>query len=263
MREIIGLQAAVAELGELYGIAKGFKALQVAAESELLPRTEAIASRLRSLVRHDQLDQVAVDDAAAEISDLLGRWEDALEELHASPTYRTVLDAWQAGDHRALVDLLPRVFAGLRPVATPPRLFRGFSVSSGRRRPGTSPFLTARAAADKIAALRREGIRVEDGGDWWDAELAHLMLFDDPAATDNPVALCFRAEQLGVPVFCVDGDPAYRIYSRELHAPFSVVLEREAEDEWWQASEEPYAAFRDALAAELRTRGIDVEGIGP
>jgi len=262
VREIIGLQAAVGELGELYPIAKAYESLHDAAENDLLPRTETLASRLRSLLRHDQLDRRAVDEAAAEISELLDRWRSALEEVRGGTAYRAALDAWQCGDQRALVDLLPRVFAGLRPVSAPERLFRGFSVSSGRRRPGTSPFLSAPAAAERIAEIARDGIQVGGEGEWWDVELAYLELFDDPAAVDDPVTLSYRGRELGAPVFAVAGDHSYRVYGPVLRAPFSISLEEAAEDEWWEASDRPYAEFRDALAEELRARGIEVDVVG-
>lgn len=270
-REIIGLEAALGELGELYGGAKRFRALGAQAEGELLPRIEAIAAHLRSLVRQDTLDASSVDAAAAEISALRARWQNALDEVRAGDAYRAALEAWHAGRQDRLRELLPAVLAGLQAVDPPPRLFLGVSLSSGRRRPGTSPFLAPREAAEKVEAIRRQGIPVDENqrvrpgaavDDWWDAELAHHELYDDQDAVESPLALTYAGPELGLPVFAVAGELGFRLfrlYPRVLAAPFSIALRAEAEDEWWQALEEPYAAFRDALAAELRARGFAVE----
>ena len=260
VQELIGFEAALGELGALYVAAQGFALLRPEAEAELLPRTEEIGARLRAHLRRSGLDPTTVDSAARDIAALRDRWQKKLADLRASATYQQALAAWKAGDPHKLVDLLPQVIADLAPVMAPPPLFFGVSAAPGRRRPGTSPFLTPAACAQKIAAYRDTGVTTDArGSDWWDTELSYLDLVDDPEALESPIALRFDAAQLGAPVFAAASDPGFRVYSPVLRAPFSVVLQEEADDEWWQAYDESFAEFREALATELRALGIRAE----
>ncbi len=260
VRELIGFEAALAELGALYVAAEGFAPLRPEAAAELLPDMEKIGARLRAQLRRGGLDPTTVESAARDIAALRARWQKKLADLRASPLYRQALAAWEAGDAAALVALLPQVIADVAPVPAPPALFFAVSATSGRRRPGTSPFLTPTACAEKIVAYREAGITPNArSGNWWDRELAYLDLADHPDVLENPIALRFDAQQLGVPVFGAAGDPGFRLYSPALRAPFSVVLQEEADDEWWQAYDESYAQYRDAVILELRALGIRAE----
>jgi hypothetical protein len=59
-------------------------------------------------------------------------------------------------------------------------------------------------------------------------------------------------------LFALVDEPTYRLFTPGLQAPLNVVLAADATDEWWQAYDESYAAFREALCRELATRGLEV-----
>lgn len=258
VRELIGFEAALAELGALYVAAQGFAPLRPVAAVELLPCMEEIGARLRAQFRRGGLDPTTVESAARDIAALRARWQKKLADLRASALYREAVAAWEAGDAAALVAFLPQVIADVTPVPPPPALFFAVSAASGRRRPGAPPFLTPTACAQKIAAYREKGVAPNArGDDWWNRELAYLDLADHPEVLENPIALRFDAMQLGVPVFAAAGDHGFRLYSPALRAPFSVILQEEADDEWWQAYDQSYAQYRDAVVSELRALGIN------
>jgi hypothetical protein len=254
---LIAFEAALAELGALYVVAKDFRPLRARAESALLPASAALGSRLRRLVRQKALDEAAVDAAARDIATLRQEWRQALEGLRASDLYQSCLTAYGMQDHRQLAAWIPQLVANCDHAPTPPPLSYALSPSSGRRRPGSSPFLTPAACAAHIAGLRDDGIVADHNGtDWWETELIPLTLARDEAAFDSPLALRFAPATIGVPVFQMTGTEIFRIYAPCLRAPFEVVLQDEVDDEWWQAFAGSYASWRDALVAALETRHI-------
>jgi hypothetical protein len=258
-RELIGLEAAIAELGSLYRAAKEFVALRAAAEEELRLGTERLAADLRAHVRHDTLDADVVDRTAAYVATLRTRWQQVLEELRSSADYREACDAWRDGNFAKLGELLPRLFADVRPVPAPAELFLDLSPSAGRRG-GTSPFQSAEECTRRILAWRDEGIATrERGGDWWRADLAHLELVDGEDLLENPIGVRFDGGSLPAALFVVgDDDRTYRLYGSRIRAPFSVVIREESDDAWWQAAESSYEEFRDELVSRLRGAGLSV-----
>jgi hypothetical protein len=256
---LIAFEAALAELSGLYVVAKEFRPLRQRAETELLPATAELGARLRRGVRRSELNDRIVDAAAREISLLRETWRRALAELHASDLYQSSLSAYGEQDHRLLSDLIPRLFAGCSSAVNPPPLYYALSPSSGRRRPGSSPFLTPDVCAARITQLRVDGLGAERGGtEWWETELTSLTFACDPAALDTPLALCFAPGDLPVAVFRMDDGDTFRVYAPRVHAAFCVVLQEEVDDEWWQAFSGSYVTWRDALAHELRVRAIPV-----
>jgi hypothetical protein len=259
-RELIGLEAAIAELGALYVTAKEFAPLRAAAEGELRRGAERLAADLRAHVRHDTLDPAVVDRTAAAVAALRARWQQALEELRSSADYREACAAWQEGDTARLAALLPRIFAEVRPVTPPPRLYFDVPLSAGRRG-GSSPFLSAEDAAKRILGWRDEGLAARERSDeWWRADLAYVELVEDLDLLESPAGLCLDGGGLAAHVFTSGGDdPAYRLYGRRIRAPFSVILRAESDDAWWDAAESSYEEFRDELASRLRAAGLAVD----
>jgi len=258
--QLIALQAALGELGALYVVAVSFVPLREAAEAKFLPETAALGAQLRKHLREGRMDDVAVDAAARGIAALRVHWHQQLEMLRDSVLYQESLAAWETDQSERLATLLPRLIAGIEPTESPPILFYGVSLASGRRHPGGRPFLSPEACAQKVAAYRSEGIPAEaTGKEWWDTELASITFTDDPEALDSPVALRVDPAQTRTPVFLVAGESTFRIYTRVLKIPFTVTLHEEATDEWWQAFEESYQDYRVALAKHLEQDGLVIE----
>jgi hypothetical protein len=254
---LIALEAAVAELGTLYTVARGFTALQAAAEGELLPQVSALGSRLRALVRDARLSQTEIDAAARDVLALRSQWRAALEELRTSSLYQHTLRA-HADDRQAdLARLVPGVFAGLRCVQPASALYFPVSPASGRRRPNASPFLDAPECASRLASLVADGLQPDlSGSEWWDTDLPWLLCADTIAALETPLALRLQPGEVRVAVFAAADDPTYRVFTPRLRAAFEVVAATEATDEWWEAYEESYGSFRHSLAGELAAHGV-------
>ena len=254
--QLIALEAAVAELGTLYTVARGFAALQARAEAELLPQLSTLSARLRGLARTARLTDDELDAAAHQIVAVGSVWRLALEQVRASAEYERARAAFAEDRQDALAEVLPRIFAGLHVLRPVPSLYFSVSPASGRRRPGASPFLSPPECADKIVRVIAEGLTPEaNGGEWWEHDLPSIACADDPAALETPIWLRLDAADVRVCVFNSHDDPGLRLYTPRLRAPMSVGLAADATDEWWEAYEESYRAFRGALEKELGARG--------
>jgi len=254
--QLIALEAAQAELGTLYAAARSFAALHARAEGDLLPQLSSLGSRLRRLVRNARLTAGEIDAATREILSIRTTWRAALEEVRASAAYQQTLLAFTADRQDALGKLIPQVFAGLHLTSFPPALYAPVSPSTGRRRPGSSPFLNATECADRILHMLTRGYEPLAGGtEWWDRELPSIVCANDLAGLETPIALTLAAPDIHAAVFLSDDDSSFRLFTQRLGGPFSIVLAAEASDEWWEAYEDSYRDFRDAVRDELAARG--------
>jgi hypothetical protein len=261
--QLIAFEAALMELGTLYSVGRSFVALRADAEGKLLPCLLELGSKLRGLVRTAQLSADEIDRASGEIIRLRAFWRTALEEVRSAKPYREALKAWAADDQDALARLIPRIVAGVHVLRPAPTLFFPVSPSSGRRRPGNAPFLSAAECADRIAHFLAVGIQPDSGGsEWWERELSYLICADTLCALETPIALRWAVPDPSLALFTAADEPTCRIFTPRLQATMSVVLAADATDEWWQAYDESYAAFREALRHELAARGLRVEDLG-
>jgi hypothetical protein len=254
--QLIALEAAQAELGTLYTVARSFTALEAQAEADLLPRLSALGSQLRMLLRSSRLGEREIEQAAEQIHSLRTRWRSRLDEVRTSAAYQRALGALTRDSQGELAELIPQVFSGLRLVHPVPALYFAVSPSTGRRRPGASPFLGAAECADRILQILADGISPDgSGAEWWEHELPSISCADSPAALDTPVSLRLVGADAPAAVFAVVDQPSFRIFTPRLQAPMSIALAADETDEWWQAYEQSYRSFRDALQRELALRG--------
>jgi len=262
--QLIALEAAQAELGTLYAVARSFTALHGRAEAELLPCLTGLGSRLRGRLRKAQLTEDEIAAAASAILTLRSEWQAALKGVRTSALYQRALTAFAADQQNEIADLIPQVFAGLQRVLQPPAtLYFPVSPSSGRRRPGSSPFLSAAECADRILRLLADGLEPEAGGtEWWQRDLPSISCADHASALETPIALGLVASAVRVAVFATADEPYYQIFTPRLRAPMSIVLATEAADEWWEAYQDSYREFRDTLTHELTARGYTA-ALGP
>jgi hypothetical protein len=255
--EIIALETALRDLARLYESALLFTPLRARAENDLMPQMNRIGASLRHAVRARELEPVAVETAARELHALTDGWQRALDEIRTGDIYNACVSAYVRRDQHALCQLLPQLFAGLAVMPRPhAELYYPLSVAAPRRRPGAQPFLTPAAAAESIVCYA-DGIEPEDSGaGWWEETLRAVLVAEEPAALDSAVTLAVDLRARELPIFRADGEVTLRIYTPRLEAPFHVLLAREAADEWWESSAQPYAEFRDALCELLEARGI-------
>jgi len=254
--QIIALEAALADLSDLYAVTRNFTALQSGAEAELLPRIYAIGARLRSLVRAGNLDDAAIDRNATEILACATQWRGALGEIRGSPLYQRAVHDVASARQATLAEVIPQVFARVRVVQPAPSLYFPVSPSGGRRRPGSSPFLSPADCADKIMQLLADGIEPDvETAEWWERELPSIVCADTPAGVESPIVLCVAAAAVPVTVFADIDAATLRVFTPRLRAPMSVLLARDATDEWWEAYQDSYHVFRVALQQHLAARG--------
>lgn len=246
----------MAELSALYAVARGFTALQMRAETELLPQLSAFGGHLRSLVRRNQLTGEEIDAASRQILSTRSEWQAALEGIHTSVQYQHALAAFDGDRQEELAIVIPQICADHQLLKRVPALYFPISPSSGARRPGNSPFLSAPACADMLVQVVQDGIAPEVAGTaWWQRELPPIECGENAAALDTPIALRLDASDVHVAVFAVSDGASLHIFTPRLRAPLTIVLAAEATDEWWEAYQDSYRVFRDALGHELAARG--------
>ena len=254
--QVIALQAALTDLSDLYSIARSFAALQARAEGDLLPRIHTLGARLRRLVRAGQLSDAAINQTATEVLGLAAHWRSELDGLRCSLEYQRAVRAVAADQQTELADVIPRVLAGLGVVRPAPSVYFPVSPSTGRRRPGSSPFLGAPECADKILQILGDGI-VPDlhEAEWWERDLPSIACADTPAGLETPIALHLAAAEVRATVFMETDVATLRVFATRVRGPMSIVLASDATDEWWEAYQDSYRTFRDALQQQLTTRG--------
>jgi len=257
--QIIALEAALSDLSDLYAIGRTFTALQARAEGEWLPRLNALGAGLRRRLRSGELDDAAIERTATEILGYAALWRSELEALRSSPVYLRALRAVAENRQGELAEVIPAVFALLHVVRPVPSLHFPVSPTAGRRRPGASPFLSPAECADRIGQLMAAGIpSVSGSADWWERELPSIACSDTAAGLETPIALRVAAADVRVTVSADAHLATLRVFASRLCAPMTVVLARDATDEWWEAYEDSYRSFRDALEQELAARGQKV-----
>lgn len=254
---LVALEAALAELGGLYTAARNFTALEAKADKDLLPRLTRLSARLRALHRGSGISEEDIDAASRDVIELRAGWLAALDTIRASALFRDARRAFDADDQEALARLIPQIFAGFERKPAPAVARFGVSAAVRRRGPGTSPFLSPEACAEKIADTVAEGVAPHvTADDWWLIELPSLHLADSLPDLDTPFAVSLPASEITAVVFATDVEVGYRIFTPRLEGTFAVEIASTVDDEWWQAFEQPYEDFRAQLETELASRGI-------
>ena len=142
------------------------------------------------------------------------------KQVRASPVYHAAQAALAADRQEDLARLLPQILAAIEVVQPASTLFFPVSPSSGQRRPGASPFLSARQCADHIAEMLAAGVLAEEtGSEWWERDWPCIVCADDPEALDTPIALRLERPDCGAAVFAMNDEPTFRIFTRRLRAP--------------------------------------------
>lgn len=254
---MIALEHAIADLSRRYTAARLFQPLAAQAESELLPRINALGRELRSLRRRGAIGEADLQPVTTEILGLATDWESALQSLRGSSLYREARAAVASGDIHATHELLPRIFAEIEPVPRLPCLYLPFEPSSGRRRPGHSPFLSPAECAQRLHGLLANGVQAEvQGEDWWDRDFPYIACGITSTSLEQPIWLRADTRDRRLALFAVRGGSTHRLYAPRLEAPLQVGIDAAAGDEWWLAYDGSYADFRARLTAELRNRSV-------
>jgi len=203
------------------------------------------------------MGQSDIDDASREIIELRTGWQTALDEIRQSSHFADARRAFEADDQEALASLVLNIFAGHQRVPVPATAHFGVSVAVRRRGPGSSPFLTPEACAEKIERSVRQGlVPAVEAHDWWLADLPPIHLATSLADLDSPFAVRLPGSEITAAVFASDAEFGYRIFTPRLCGDFVVEIATAVDDEWWQALEEPFEEFRTRVQARLASDGV-------
>lgn len=252
---LIAFEAAIQELANIQAVAARYRDLERQAGA-LLGELQDLGRTLRQANRRGIFGDDVVEEAVSRIRRLRQEWHGHLAALRASDLYRGALEAYAADDQRRLGELLPALFAGLRREDAPLPFYRPIALTTHRRAAG-SPFRTADAVAEDLDRLRHEGLEPRAvGRDWWDLDLPALSLAGELGDVDSTAALAIESVPPATAIFR-EGESVV-IFTPRLRAGVSVVLADSSDDAWYEAAEGSYEEYRDALARELRRRGIDL-----
>jgi hypothetical protein len=254
---VTALEAAMADTGALLVRAERYRAGVEAARGTLAPEAFRLGDGARALHRRGSLDGEAARALLARARALGARIEAVLADVRAAPEYIAAVTAVAAGDHAAL-RLLPQVFVGLEPVATPPALY--YALAWRRRgRARAVPDLVAEVLRARDEGLTPEGDDLSRGAD---AQLPAVTLLDAPP-DDEPAALMLDAARLGPRVLRLADTGEYLVHVPALRALAGVHVADALPADELEAGSEDYARFRAELVAALERAGVPVTTPGP
>lgn len=250
----MALEATLADTGALLVQLDKFRAGRPL-HADLLREAMTIGDRARRHLRAQALDATADAALTVEATALRARVQQALDEIRESAVHRDAVAAHASGNHHALADLLPRLFAGLTPISAPPYLWWAVPwLRRNRPRPAIDlAALVGQLATDGIepdADIMAPGL---------DAALPAVPLDSTPTEAD-PLLLRWSAADVPPAVFRLDDTGAILVHVPRLVAPFTVVLpETLDEDELGEVSVD-HPRYRRELADALAAVPVPVAG---
>ena len=193
---------------------------------------------------------------------MAARLETATDEVLVAGTAHALREAAAAGRTTDAAQLAAQLFAGLiRPVAAPAHLYAGVSARR-RARSGGETLVHPGALAEEIAARNRDGLGPASG----------ITSAEDGPVLPEPIALAPSFAACGAEIVLrrptldlADGlleDTAsgdLLLFSTRIAGPFTVLLARAADDEWWAASATPFSTYCTELAGALERLGVASE----
>lgn len=250
------------ELTDLYESASRFRHLASDCERAFADGLR-VADGVRRAARQGHRDRPDASDCEA-LAVPVRRLQEMLRDLEGSASLGDFRRAIAGGEAARAAQLACEVFAGLKPADPPPEAgYRGLAVRErGRRGEGIihHDALAARLAMEIEGGLSPALARTGDG-----ERSLSIADLPEPIALSpsfdgcgSEVALRIGLERSDVPVLLQEQTGDLWIFRPRLAGPLSVVLAREADDEWWAASPVPYAAYATALEGALASRSIAV-----
>jgi hypothetical protein len=249
------LEAAIADTGLLLIELEKFRVAPTSPAATMRADALGLGDRARRLHRTGTLDDRAVAALVHEARAIVERLRRTLQDIRDAPAYRAAVAAHQAGDHAALVTLLPDLLVGLEPVPDPPALYHPVTWLRRNR-----PRSAADVAGD-VAHLRDAGIVAVGEATAWgsDPELPAVQLLAAQPAGD-PIALSFDPEALPPAVFRLRETDEHLVHVPVLRAPFRAVLPPRLDpDELGEVSVD-HARYRGLLLDALERVGVPVRG---
>jgi hypothetical protein len=251
------LEGAIADTGALLVRVQKYRRGTEPEGAALAREALALGDAARRLHRQGALDAAAARRLLDEARALATRLHALLAAVRDAPEYRSAVTAHAAGDHATLARLLPAIFAGLEPVATPGDLFAPVAwLWRGRLRPVAD--VVAEVVAARIEGLAAEGDDLSPGAD---AQLPAVVLAADPPA-DDPVVLRLPAGSVAPPVHRLLDTGEHLVHVPRLRTPTVVLLAPHLElEEQLRVEITPaeWTDYRAKLAAALAAAAVPVE----
>jgi hypothetical protein len=244
---------------ERHAVASRLKSTVALAE-QTLTMALRVGDGVRRALRNGTADRPNEDDCR-QLEDLATRLEAATDEALVARTAQALREAAAAGRTTEAAQLAAQLFAGLvRPAALP--LFVYVGLTARRRARSGETLVHPAALAEEIAARNRDGLGPASGitpaeeGPVLPEPIALAASFDSSA---SEIALRRPTLELadGLLEDTASGD--LLVFSARIAGPFTVLLAREADDEWWAASSTPYASYCAELVSALTRLGIAAE----
>jgi hypothetical protein len=217
-------------------------------------------SRVTALVRRANrdpggagLDLDAMARAVESSADAVRR---LLDEFHASPTYRALLEALERDDTEASRRLVGAVFADVEPTTPAGELHLPLSAKRGEG------LLDPEAAGEAVGRMARQGIEPQPGpGVGADSSVRPIRFYDGVTGVDAAVWVIVAGEDVRAPAFRAPDLGEVLVYARRLEVPFSAGLRRESPDDWIEIRAGGYPPYRESCRAHIRARGVAVRDV--
>jgi len=246
---------AITEVADCHLHGRRYRSIAAFCEREVLEPALAIGSEVRCAHRRGGPARERAAAMIEELRRLKGACESAIAEVHASASYRVLVEAWNGGRHRDVAAAAPAVFTAVEPYPRCPTVYHPVVVAT--RRAGAEHFIAPVDCADSIARVAREGIapaRALDLGA--DETVQAVALSDDFDTLETPIALAIDPAAVGLPMCRVTPAGDALVYTPLLRAPWHVRVAAAVSDEWWAVRPEAYRDYVAELKSELDTRRI-------
>ena len=247
------LEAAVADAGALLVRLERYRAGAGPAAAALRREALLLGDEARGLHRRGGLDGDAARALLARARELGTRIEAALAAVRAAPEYAAAAAAVATGDRDRALRLLPEVFAGLAPVATPAVLYHALAWRR-RGRPRGVPDLVAEVLRARDEGLAPEGDDLSRGAD----ELLPAVVLLDAPPDDEPAVLRLDGARVGARILRLDDTGEYLVHVPALRALAGVHVAAELPEDELEATPADYGRFREELADALARAGLPV-----
>jgi len=246
---------------ERHAVASRLQATVVLAE-EILGAALRVGDGVRRTLR-DGGSGRPNDDDCRQLESLATRLEKATDVALGETTACALRRAAAGGEAAEAARLALQLFAGLtRPAIVPASLYVGLTVR--RRVQRAETLVHPGALALEIQQRSREGLPTSSAAGGEPEAAGPILPEPIPlaasfAASGSEIALRRPTLDLRPALLEDSASGDLLVFTERLNGPFSVVLARAADDEWWAASSTPYERYSGELIEALSSLGIVTE----
>jgi hypothetical protein len=249
------IERQVVAIGELLEQTRRYRPL-AAETAGLYGSVSRVTALVRRANRGTRVAGLDLGALARAVESSAGAVRRLLDEFHASPTYRALLEALERGDVEASRQLVGAVFADLEPATPVGELYVPLTAKRGEG------LLDPEAAAEAVDRMAQGGIEPQAGpGVGADANVRPIRLYDGVVGVDVAVWVIVAGEDVRAPAFRAPELGEVLVYARRLQAPLSVGLRRDSPDDWIEMRAGGYPTYRESCRERIRARGVAVRDL--